>query len=596
MPPPPPPPPPSRSIPPPPPLPPGWIPDYSHQHNRWYFINPLTNRSTWDLPSVTGAEEEQFIRPIRNRNRSIRTDLRFNDDAETAQREREWYREDEVHRQTARNMISPSQFDEADPRRYVSGNFFVNIGIHFPKDGQIVPSSKSFAYFKRAIKEQGIFCEKMSDAEVLDIAKDLFIYNPYMNIDPVRNRVPDREKLDILESIRHMQSANMRQHPVFVNEIIKYMNVPKNVLSSVVVWKMLTYAKIIQGRCEGTCAIRREDPSQQSKAGSMIVSAKQKRITKTTCGFTAPSIAVATLFLQVMGSDFLDAFRKHSKCSIKAKSRSRSKTPVGLVRGVNVKTTIYGDVMLSQYLAIFDRTLSVDEPRLYAKLNTVINQLYDNNRKYKTGIRYMNSKRPDLFRYSGLKLGINIISVVQSGVTVHHSFIFNMGDVSVIMDSWAHGNHSGYIFGRELVTRIWVTDELDILLNNLHPERSRSFQSMKNTLIRVFLAPHADNMHHYPQFARSAAISERERRLYLDELDANDKKYDHTDFTIISINQNFLMAVFSFNFGFTNDILFGGGGIGRSLLRSLKSKSSSSSSLKNRRRRRHATTHKKMIK
>ena len=246
--------------------------------------------------------------------------------------------------------------------------------------------------------------------------------------------------------------------------------------------------------------------------------------------------------------------------------------------------------MLSQRLAAFDRTLSVDEPKLYAKLNTVINQLYDNNKKYKTGILYMNSKRPDLFVYSGLKLGINIISVVQSGVTVHHSFIYNMGNVSVIMDSWAHGNHRGYIFGRELITRIWVTTELEALLNNLHPDHPRTFPDTKHALIRVFLAPHADNITHYPQFVPDA-VSKSEVNLYFAELKKNDELYNHTDFTIISINQNFLMATFSFNFGFTNDILFGGG-IGRLPL-SLKSKLKSASLKKRRRHSRRITTHRK---
>lgn len=263
-----------------------------------------------------------------------------------------------------------------------------------------------------------------------------------------------------------------------------------------------------------------------------------------------------------------------------------------MVRMMHDKKTIYNDEMLSQRLAAFDRTLTVDEPRLYAKLNTVINQLYDNNRKYKTGIHYMNSKRPDLFVYSGLKLGINIISVVQSGVTVHHSFIYNMGDVSVIMDSWAHGNHHrGYIFGRELVTRMWVTADLERALDNLNPGHPRSFIGMKNALIRVFLAPHMDNIRYYPQFVPNA-VSQSELNLYFDELRQNDERYNHTDFTIISINQNFLMTVFSFNFGFTNDILFGGG-IDRSMLLppSLKSKSSLK---KRQRRRRHAITHKKI--
>ena len=589
MPPPPPPlpPPPPRARPPPPPLPPGWIPEYSDQYDRWYFVNPLTARSTWDLPVVT-AENDKFIFPIRNRNRSVRTALPFTDS------EKDRYREDETPRQAMRSRITPPSFGEADPRRYVSGNFFVNIGIHFPQDGRVSPHSKSFAYFKRTIKEQGIFCEKMSDAEVLDIAADLFIYDPIMNVDPITNKVPVDEYRAELESIRRLQLVYIQQDPSVVDNLIDHMDRPRNISISVTLWKMLLYAKTIQERCEGTCAIRREDPREQSKAGSMIVSAKQKRITKTTCGFTAPSIAVATLFLQVMGSDFLDAFRKHSKCSVKTKSRSRSKTP----DGVRDKKTIYTDEMLSQRLAAFDRTLNVDEPRLYAKLNTVINQLYDNNRKYKTGIHYMNSKRPDLFRYSGLKLGINIISVVvQSGVTVHHSFIYNMGYVSVIMDSWAHGDQHGYIFGREVVTRIWVTTQLELALDNLRPDRSRTFPAMKNTIIRVFLAPHLDNINYYPQFLPSA-VTQRERDIYFNELRKNDQMYDHTDYTIISINQNFLMSIFSFNFGFTNDILFGGG-IGRSLLflpllPSLKSKSSSLK--KRQRRRRHAITHKKMIK
>lgn len=581
----------SGNIMPPPPLnlPAGWKAVYSNEYDRLYFVNPLTNRSTWDLPVVT-AENDKFIFPIRNRNRSVRSELRFSDDPERAQREKDWYREDETPRQAMRSRISPPKFGEADPRRYVSGNFFVNIGVHFPQDGRVSPHSKSFAYFKRTIKEQGIFCEKMNDAEVLDIAADLFVYDPRMNVDPITNKVPVHEYRAELDSIRRLHLGHIQQDPSVVNNLIDHMDWPRNISISVTLWKMLLYAKTIQERCEGTCAIRSEDPREQSKPGAMVVSAKQKRITKTTCGFTAPSIAVATLFLQVMGSEFLDAFRKHSKCSVKTKSRSRSKTPDGVVRGVRDKKTIYNDAMLSQRLATFDKTLSVDEPRLYAKLNTVINQLYDNNRKYKTGIHYMNSKRPDLFVYSGLKLGINIISVVQSGVTVHHSFIYNMGYVSVVMDSWAHGDQHGYIFGREVVTRIWVTTQLELALDNLRPDRSRTFPAMKNSIIRVFLAPHLDNIRYYPQFLPSA-VTQRERDVYFNELRKNDQMYDHTDYTIISINQNFLMSIFSFNFGFTNDILFGGGG--RSLLLPSSLKSKSSSLKKRQRRRRHAITHKK---
>ena len=101
-----PPPPPPRARPPPPPLPPGWIPDYSDQYDRWYFVNPLTARSTWDLPVVT-AENDKFIFPIRNRNRSVRSELRFSEDPERAHREKERYREDETPRQAMRSRISP---------------------------------------------------------------------------------------------------------------------------------------------------------------------------------------------------------------------------------------------------------------------------------------------------------------------------------------------------------------------------------------------------------------------------------------------------------------------------------------------------------
>ena len=115
---------------------------------------------------------------------------------------------------------------------------------------------------------------------------------------------------------------------------------------------------------------------------------------------------------------------------------------------------------------------------------------------------------------------------------------------------------------------------------------------MKNALIRVFLAPHLDNIRYYPQFLPSA-VTQRERDIYFNELRKNDQMYDHTDYTIISINQNFLMSIFSFNFGFTNDILFGGG-IGRSLLLPPSLKSKSPSLKKRQRRRRRAITHKKI--
>ena len=65
----------STSVSPPPPanLPTGWGARYSDSHGRQYFVNLLTGRTTWDLPTVTAAEEEKFMRPIRNRNRTGQT-------------------------------------------------------------------------------------------------------------------------------------------------------------------------------------------------------------------------------------------------------------------------------------------------------------------------------------------------------------------------------------------------------------------------------------------------------------------------------------------------------------------------------------------
>jgi hypothetical protein len=442
------------------------------------------------------------------------------------------YEEEEQSREEMRSRISPgTTVGDRDPRRYVSGNFFVNIGIHFPQNGRVTPESKSFAYFKRTIKEQGIFCEKMDDAEVLNITAELFTYNPRMNIDPIKNKISSKEYQFELDYFRHAYRHTMS--PSSIDAFIERFDKPKNISVNLLMWKMLLYAKLIKERCEGTCKIEREDPRNQFNPGM-------------------------TLFLQVMGSDFLDAFRKHSKCSVKTMV-SRSKSPEG-VRAKHDKKIIYSDEMLAERLNIFDKTLSVDEPRLYAKINTVINQLYDQNNKYKTGIDYMNRKRPDLFKYSGLKMGVNIVSVVQTGVTIHHSFIYNMGEVSVVMDSWAHGRQY-MLFGREMATRIWLTEELEQYLNNLHPDRPRKHEDMKATLLRVFLAPHIDNLRYYPQFLPRPVETREildERSLYWNEMVKNDEMYNLTDYTIISINQNFLMTTFSFNFGFTKDILFGG--------------------------------------
>lgn len=535
-------------MPPPPTIPQGWRPQYSDEHKQWYFVNTLTGRSTWDIPSVS-VEDDKFMFPIRNQYRSFRTPLSL------THHEKDLFRDDEMFREHMRSRISPySMFGVNDPKMYVSGNFFVNIGIHFPINGNVLPHSKEFAYFKRTIKEQGIFCEKMNESEVLDIPAELFTYNPYMNIDPVKNTISSQEYRSTIESIRRRYASVMP--PASIENLIANMDIPEGISVTVILWKMLLYAKTIQERCEGMCRIDREDPREQSKPGSLVISTKQKQITNTTCGFTAPSVAVATIFLQVMGSDFLDTFRKHSKCSVKASS-SRSRAPHRYVKKI-----IYNDEMLTERLALFDKTLSIDEPRLYAKINTVVNQLYDNNHKYKTGINYMGLKRPDLFNYTKLHIGVNIISVVHlhSRITVHHSFIYNMGNVSVVMDSWAHGTEKGYIFGREMITRLWITSELEHYLNNLHPQRTRTHQGIKNTLIRVFLAPHMENIQYYPQFLPSPyPEDDQRRRLYINEMVKNDQLYSHDDYVIISINQNFLMTIFSFNFGFTNDILFGGG-------------------------------------
>ena len=532
-------------------LPAGWDSYYSAEHSRFYFVNPLTSRSTWDLPTVS-AHDDKFMFPIRNRNRSIRIPLHL------THKEKKRYKDQEKSREDMRSRISPgTTFGYNNPELYVSGNFFVNIGIHFPQNGTISPQSKSFAYFKRTIKEQEIFCEKMDNAEVLEIAAELFTYNPLMNIDLTKNKISDQEYQFELEYIRRTYSHTMS--PSSIDAFIERLDTPKNISVNLLMWKMLLYATLIKERCEGTCKIEREDPINQFKPGMMITPSKHKKVTIFTCGFTAPSIAIITLFLQVMGSDFLDAFRKHSKCSVKTKLVSRSNSPQG-VRAKHDKKIIYSDEILAQRLFIFDKTLSVDEPRLYAKINTVVNQLYDNNDTYKTGINYMNRKRPDLFKYSGLKIGVNIVSILQSRHTIHHSFIYNMGEVSVVMDSWAHGGHQLF-FGREMTTRLWLTEELEHYLNNLHPDRPRKHEDMKATLIRVFLAPHIDNLRYYPQFLPRPVETREildERSSYWNEMIENDKDYNRNDYTIISINQNFLMTTFSFNFGFTKDILFGG--------------------------------------
>jgi hypothetical protein len=62
------------TMPPPHNLPAGWDSYYSAEYSRLYFVNPLTGRSTWDLPTVD-IHNDKFMFPIRDRDRSIRTPL-----------------------------------------------------------------------------------------------------------------------------------------------------------------------------------------------------------------------------------------------------------------------------------------------------------------------------------------------------------------------------------------------------------------------------------------------------------------------------------------------------------------------------------------
>ena len=62
------------TMPPPHNLPAGWDSYYSAEYSRLYFVNPLTGRSTWDIPTVS-AHDDKFLFPIHNRDRSIRTPL-----------------------------------------------------------------------------------------------------------------------------------------------------------------------------------------------------------------------------------------------------------------------------------------------------------------------------------------------------------------------------------------------------------------------------------------------------------------------------------------------------------------------------------------
>jgi hypothetical protein len=125
------------------------------------------------------------------------------------------------------------------------------------------------------------------------------------------------------------------------------------------------------------------------------------------------------------------------------------------------------------------------------------------------------------------------------------------------MDSWAHGNQQGFLFGRDIIKRIWLTHELIPLLARLSPDSKRNKPDVKDTLKRVFLAPCIDNITYYAP-GNIDTDDQSRTNFVMTELAANDANLELYDYTIISINQNFLMFIFIFNFGFTNDILFGG--------------------------------------
>jgi hypothetical protein len=465
-------------------------------------------------------------------------------------------------------------------KQFISGNFFQNIGIQFEPDFDHKP--ELFAYFKKKIKEQQIFCSGMTDSDMSELIPSLFTYRADMNMNTVIHhegqvlKSPTGQHLDrsqtgeILDSIDTLLKEDTKVNQSAKAEILK---VFRDSTSNMLIWKMLLYSKNLQEKIEGTCTIQspiQSVNSQLDKAGLLAVSYKEKERTKTTCGFTAPTMAITTLFLQVMGSDILWIFSKNAKCSNRSRSSSgfhdRGPPPPG--PPPPPPEVIYNDQMLSSRLSFFD--LSMDNSQLYAKLNNAISQLYDNNKKYKTGIQYMKDRRPDLFVYNGLNPGINIISIVADGTTtVHHCFIYNMGDISIVMDSWAHGTGRGFLFGRDIITRIWLTRDLIPLLDRMNIAAAKNRTDVKDTLIRVFLAPHMINREYYaPDKMTGYRLTDE---FVLSELTANDANLERFDYTIISINQNFLMFIFIFNFGFTQDTLFGGRGRSLTSVRRRKS-------------------------
>ena len=517
-----------------------------------YYANPLTNEVTWDAPFEIYDDRED----------SNRDDSNFK-------------REVELGNQRSA-VISPSQFGEDNPRSRVSGRFFKNIGLFFPTYGTLDDETPAFKLFKRKIIGQSVFCKKAYKDILKQMPASLLTYQSNMNlqnrplIEQYISRIPsDKYVADWIYFMRHIDMFYARPFtlsqleqgyemtPADVELKKKMMNVFDSDNSVIVTWNQLLYALQLEERCEGACEYRGPD-----KPGMMTVTSKPKHITRTTCGFTAPGIACCMLFLQIVGSSKVNDFVSYSSyCNSHA--RLVTKTPIS--QPAETDGIIDNDQKLDEKLKLFNiPNMTTGSPHaiLYSRLNTAISQFYDRHGKYQTGISYMNKKRPDLFIYGGLKPGINIISLVdpRTGVTFHHSFIYNAGAVSIIIDSWAHGTSDRpYIFGRKYVMRVWDTGTLSKILIQMRKPRNSTTYSINNVseiMLKVFLAPHKSNIRYYT----GPDYSSEHNELVTREMVSINARY-MPEWYIISTNQNFLMTTFLFNFGFTRDILFGGGGI-----------------------------------
>ena len=578
-------------------LPEGWeLHLDSSSGNRPFYLNIPTGKSEWKLPTreALNPKQRKFVSqflsvddaPVNvgdappDAGRLARIPLSSQDVNQDIER---------LYQSRQRSISPPRyRYPHISFKQFISGEFFQNIGLQFEPDFERNP--ELFAYFKKKIKEQQIFCSDMTDSDMSELIPSLFTYRADMNMNTVIHyqgqvlKVPTGQHLDESQTHEILASIDsLLEEDTKVDESKKaqILQVFRDSTSNMLIWKMLLYSKNLQERIEGTCTIQspiQSVNSQSDKVGYLAVSYKQKERTKTTCGFTASTMGITTLFLQVMGSDILWIFSNNAKCSNRSRSSSgfhdRGPPPPGPPQPgppPPPPEVIYNDQMLSSRLSFFD--LSMDNSQLYAKLNNAISQLYDNNKKYKTGIQYMKDRRPDLFVYNGLNPGINIISIVADGrTTVHHCFIYNMGDISIVMDSWAHSSAArGFLFGRDIITRIWLTRDLIPLLDRMNIAAARNRTDVKDTLIRVFLAPHMINREYYAPDKMTGTGYRLTDEFVSSELTANDANLERFDYTIISINQNFLMFIFIFNFGFTQDTLFGGRGRSLTSIRRRKS-------------------------